>query len=646
MYRAATEKSVAALRIVVALGLLVKLYRPTFRFNVAFIFASAVMNCTVVALILHEPIPRTHDELSYALLGDTFAHEHLVSPSPPLSEFFDTFHVLVRPVYASKYFPSQGVFLAFGEKLTGHPAVGVWLSSGLAAAATVWMLQSWVGPRWALLGGVLMSLQYGIFSYWSQSYWGGMAAALGGALFFGAVRRLWSQFSVGSAFWMSLGLVILASSRPSEGLIAVSPLAAFFLVRVWQERRWNESEFWIKLPLPCLIVLGLGALAMGAYNHAITGSPFTTPYSLHEKQYQESPPLILMPMRAPIQYSSPWLAYYYHVQENRLWSLQRSPAAWIGTVGRKLGTWWDFYCGTWLTIPLGLPGIMKKKTRYWQIANFAILLYLSLTTVPHETGLRILLDISALGQVTLWWITFGDFWSHMAITTCCLVMFMTFFSKWDFPHYFAPAACLVLYLQIQGLRQIWEWTPNKKPLDESLSRGERRRITREGKNRVQLRFNLRWVVYSIPVALAFSLVLRVEGRLRGWKEDPHGPERQALLMDDWSVRRAELEKWLQHQPAPQLVFVRYSPHHNVNFEWVYNHADIMHSHVMWARDLGSEHNKLLLNLVRDRTVWLLEADARDPQLVSYPSWNGPTTADAASVAQTAAPSTDDVQLNW
>lgn len=43
----------------------------------------------------------------------------------------------------------------------------------------------------------------------------------------------------------------------------------------------------------------------------------------------------------------------------------------------------------------------------------------------------------------------------------------------------------------------------------------------------------------------------------------------------------------------------------------------MHSHVMWARDLGAEHNKLLLNLVPDRQVWLIEPDRRNPQLVPY-----------------------------
>ncbi len=88
-------------------------------------------------------------------------------------------------------------------------------------------------------------------------------------------------------------------------------------------------------------------------------------------------------------------------------------------------------------------------------------------------------------------------------------------------------------------------------------------------------------------------------------------------MNDWSLRRVELNKWLEQQTTAQLVFVRYSIHHNVNFEWVYNHADLVHSRVVWARDLGTEHDKDLLKQIPDRTAWAVDADREDPQLVPY-----------------------------
>src|SRR6266851_10043941 len=239
---------------------------------VLFVSAITFVGCLLVSLFLHEPVPRTHDEFSYTLMADTFANVRVSNPPPPLTEFFDTFHVLMRPVYASKYFPAQGTFLAVGEKLIGHAAVGLWLSSALACAAITWMLQGWISPGWGLLGGFLFVVQYGIFSYWSQSYWGGMVPVLGGALFFGALRRLWDGFSWQNAVWLALGLLVLANSRPMEGFLAILPGACLFLHRLWRTHRWREPGFWPGFVLTLVLTLAPGIAAMGTYNRAITGS--------------------------------------------------------------------------------------------------------------------------------------------------------------------------------------------------------------------------------------------------------------------------------------------------------------------------------------------------------------------------------------
>jgi hypothetical protein len=121
----------------------------------------------------------------------------------------------------------------------------------------------------------------------------------------------------------------------------------------------------------------------------------------------------------------------------------------------------------------------------------------------------------------------------------------------------------------------------------------------------------------LPLICLISLCIRVEARVTGWSEDLHGPDRDSLPMHDWSLRRAELEQWLEQQPGPQLVFVTYSARHRVAFEWVFNRADLPNSHVIWARDLGAFENQRLLQQLPGRKVWSLSADKPMPQLIPY-----------------------------
>ncbi len=267
--------------------------------------------------ILPIPQPAIQDEFSYLLAGDTFASGRLTNPTPALPEHFETPQVIVHPTYASKYPPLSGLVLALGQKLTGQPWVGVWLSSGILCAAICWALQGWLPAPWALLGSFLALLRIGIVSYWSEGYWGGACAGIGGALVIGAVPRLLRRRRPGAAIAFASGIAILANTRPYEGLVLVLASTAYLAV-MFVRRRTAIGLLTRHVALPMALVLIPTLAWMSYYNYRVTGNPLELPYVAHEKQYAVWSPLLWQahPAAEP-HYSSAFLKAFWVVGDGR-----------------------------------------------------------------------------------------------------------------------------------------------------------------------------------------------------------------------------------------------------------------------------------------------------------------------------------------
>ena len=495
----------------------------------------ALLLRAAVLPVVGVPNPSLHDEFSYLLAADTFAHGRLTNLTHPMWEHFETFHVDQLPTYMSMYPPLQGLVLAAGQAVTGYPFAGVWLSVGMMCAALCWGLRGWFPPGWALFGGCLAAIRLAMFTYWGNSYYGGALAATGGALVLGALPRLIRSSRPRDAVAAALGAVMLANTRPYEG--------SMFCLAVTLVALWHVKKLRLRAVLwpACALLLCAGAF-MAYYNWRVFGSPAALPYSVNRNTYAVAPYFLFETPRPAPEYRHKEMRVFYTQWEFGAFEFGRTLQGFALLTANKLYSAWCFYVGPVLTLPL--IGLLWT----WKSRRTRILLFLIATT---------------------------------AAASLVSPFFMV--------HYIAPATIVLYALIVQGMR--------------SLSRTSPR------------------LVRAIPLICVAMVGVRLALAAASVPLEPGMPMTWARCWPR-SMGREDVVKKLLAQGGSHLVIVHYLPDFTTGADYVYNAANIDAAPIVWARDMGPEKNRELLQYFSTRKTWQLNVPADgDPELSDYQGAN-------------------------
>jgi hypothetical protein len=182
-----------------------------------------------------------------------------------------------------------------------------------------------------------------------------------------------------------------------------------------------------------------------------------------------------------------------------------------------------------------------------------------------------------------------------AAATVILFSLGTNLYPYFYSHYVAAIACLVLLFALAGLQRLSA-------------------ITVRGQTVGQEAALLLIALAAAHFAFWYGLHLFASDRIL----------HDAVQYETWDAinsgdpeGRLAIRRQLIMTPGKHLVFVHYSPRHRFE-ELVHNDADIDHSRIVWARDLGPDENAKLTAYYSDRKAWLLEPDSRPPHLMTYP----------------------------
>jgi len=257
--------------------------------------------------------------------------------------------------------------------------------------------------------------------------------------------------------------------------------------------------------------------------------------------------------------------------------------------------------------PLGLPWFHSRDVK---LQHVELQRYYDYEREAHDRNSSLLGELkhSTLKAQTLWRFYFGPalsipllmlpaVWRSrrlrllLLIAGCTILLALMQFVS--LPHYAAPAAACFLGVLVECMRRLHRVRRHGRPIGLQL-------------------------VLAAPLIMLTILAVRIG------LEKFHLPFTQAVNFESWccvqpgNQNKARVLETLEKIGGRHLVIVKLKNNPNDFLQWIYNAADIDASQVVWARDLGPERDRALVEYFRGRSVWLVDPNPQPARITPYP----------------------------
>jgi hypothetical protein len=226
------------------------------------------------------------------------------------------------------------------------------------------MVREWINARYGFIAALIVILRYGLFSFWVNSYWGGAFTALGGVLLLGGFKAVKSRPNLLNGVAVGLGVIILMTTRPYEGMLFAVPFGAALIVHFIRSTSLERRSL-VPAGLAAAVLVAARFGLTLAHNQAVTRDWKVPPYMLYSRTVGQAPAFLMESRDPQHEGQARYAATRKALDEAAAFYDRKETRAGISTAeALRLRNYWNFYVGFALLIPfvVGIYALRGEPT--------------------------------------------------------------------------------------------------------------------------------------------------------------------------------------------------------------------------------------------------------------------------------------------